>query len=611
MARVKIDIRKQYREQLKMFLSMSNVVRAKIRAMFKKFGKRAERLYLNTGNVNSDLYNDFSSEIYKILTQSARRVITNADLMLTRTRMTKGKEDIDPVFLEYTTSQTAQNVVAISETTRKQIQKEINTGLKTGLSNQQISKNIRNSTAFSAVRATRIARTETHTAMNFGNQKLAGRLGLNRPVKEWVSAMDERTRTWHVSMNGTQVDIKDKFTVPTPVSGGAFVDREMMYAGDPNGGATNVINCRCFVIYHDADDVVDRPTRTTTPILEEREPVIPVPEKQPDVDAINPTSLAKPISGSALTIESGKKIRKELAQRIKQNNSDPRYKIFRDDPSGRKVNKGAGKVTSTLSKYSDRELTELKVIMDELDELADFYNIPRIAGIGGVSTSSHTASMGFGVLNLNSKYYDAGSSNSFLFGWTPSSRQVISKEWLDNNRNSKFAKYKIGESDFSRRTSVRSSRQVNYHGVNDYTVDDDMFQRLQATDNEKALQDLSLAQKRAVAYHEFAHHIHNSFNVGTKTVKRFSKDLSEMVETQIADRQLLGKINREVSNWRRTVELDYAKRGKSILFPSTYSSTNGAEWFAENFSAYQMGFSDVVSPYFTSFFEKEVLSQIR
>mgnify|MGYP003112420361 FL=1 len=265
-------------------------------------------------------------------------------------------------------------------------------------------------------------------------------------------------------------------------------------------------------------------------------------------------------------------------------------------------------MTGTLSKYSDRELTELKVIMDELDELADFYNIPRIAGIGGVSSAG--ASMGFGVLNLNSKYYDAGSSNSFLFGWTPSSRQAISKEWLDNHKNPKFAKYKIGESDYKRRTSVRSSRQVNYHGVNDYTVDDDMFQRLQATDNEKALQDLSLAQKRAVAYHEFAHHIHNSFNVGTKTVKRFNKDLTEMVETQIADRQLLGKINREVSNWRRTVELDYAKRGKSILFPSTYSSTNGAEWFAENFSAYQMGFKDVVSPYFVSFFEKEVLSKI-
>ena len=289
MARVKIDIKKQYREQLKTFLSMSNVVRAKIRAMFKKFGKRAERLYLNTGNVNSDLYNDFSSEIYKILTQSARRVITNADLMLTRSRMTKGKEDIDPVFLEYTTSQTAQNVVGISETTRKQIQKEINTGLKTGLSNQQISKNIRNSTAFSAVRATRIARTETHTAMNFGNQKLAGRLGLNRPVKEWVSAMDDRTRTWHMNMNGKKpISIDDKFIVSTPVSGGAFVDREMMYAGDPNGGATNVINCRCFVIYHDADDVVDRPTISKLPIIDET-------TTTPSAEQIEPTDFGSTI----------------------------------------------------------------------------------------------------------------------------------------------------------------------------------------------------------------------------------------------------------------------------------------------------------------------------
>jgi len=31
----------------------------------------------------------------------------------------------------------------------------------------------------------------------------------------------------------------------------------MSYAGDPKGGAVNVCNCRCVVIYVDARDSVD------------------------------------------------------------------------------------------------------------------------------------------------------------------------------------------------------------------------------------------------------------------------------------------------------------------------------------------------------------------
>ena len=31
----------------------------------------------------------------------------------------------------------------------------------------------------------------------------------------------------------------------------------MSYAGDPKGGAANVINCRCVVVYTDASDSVE------------------------------------------------------------------------------------------------------------------------------------------------------------------------------------------------------------------------------------------------------------------------------------------------------------------------------------------------------------------
>ena len=93
--------------------------------------------------------------------------------------------------------------------------------------------------------------------MSYGNQEIAKRLGLQKPQKEWVSAMDDRTRDWHRQTNGQRVGIDDAFTVLTPIKGGGVVHKEMQYTGDPEGGASNVINCRCFVIYYDEDDIVE------------------------------------------------------------------------------------------------------------------------------------------------------------------------------------------------------------------------------------------------------------------------------------------------------------------------------------------------------------------
>ena len=43
----------------------------------------------------------------------------------------------------------------------------------------------------------------------------------------------------------------------TPIAGGGVVEKELQFAGDPNGGASNTINCRCFVLYYDEGDIVE------------------------------------------------------------------------------------------------------------------------------------------------------------------------------------------------------------------------------------------------------------------------------------------------------------------------------------------------------------------
>ena len=56
--------------------------------------------------------------------------------------------------------------------------------------------------------------------------------------KRWISALDKRTRDPHSNVNGKKADQDDAFVV-----GG----EKLMYPGDPNGAAGNVINCRCTV----------------------------------------------------------------------------------------------------------------------------------------------------------------------------------------------------------------------------------------------------------------------------------------------------------------------------------------------------------------------------
>jgi|TARA_A100000172_G_C3038236_1_gene109384 uncharacterized protein with gpF-like domain len=258
MSKVRINKRKEYREQLRMFISMSNALRRRIRQLFKDYSELAENLYNDIGEIPQEYYDDFYNDTLNILNRNARDTIISVGNRQHRLRLTKQEEnEIDPIIVRYVATATAQNVRNITETTRKKIQADISLGLETGLSTDQIAKNIRKSTAFAPTRATLIARTESHQAMNYGNQEIAKRLGLTRPLKEWVSAMDERARSWHKNTDGQRVEIDKPFKILTPTAGGGVAEKELQYAGDPQGGATNVINCRCFVIYYDEGDIVE------------------------------------------------------------------------------------------------------------------------------------------------------------------------------------------------------------------------------------------------------------------------------------------------------------------------------------------------------------------
>ena len=257
--KIRINLRKDYREQLRLYLNLSKSLNAKIKKLFKKTARQAEKEYIEFGDMYYFFLEDFGDSLYKILANHYRAVITASAKRLIKQREKKQDEDedIDTIVALYIAETTATKVTEVSETTKKSIRKSIKKGISEGLSIPQIAKLIRQDNAFKPYRATMIARTETHSAMNYANFEISGKLGLNRPVKEWNSALDDRTRAWHRNMNGTVVKRDDVFKVLTPIAGGGFVEKRMNFTGDyQNGGALNVINCRCFTLYYDSEDEI-------------------------------------------------------------------------------------------------------------------------------------------------------------------------------------------------------------------------------------------------------------------------------------------------------------------------------------------------------------------
>lgn len=256
MAKIRIDRRKEYREQLRLLLSLSRPLINQINSFNDKFKKRYSRVYRESGFITRESDTKYFADLFKILSSHVERVSEAMIDRMKKSRLLQKQENLPDWVNTYINEQTAQDVALITDTTRRQIATAIEFGLSEGATVFAISKIIEDSTAFSPQRAKLIARTETHSAMNYASYQTARELSLVRPVKEWISALDDRTRDWHGQANGQLRLVEDSFTIFTPQKGGASVPVAMRFPGDTLGGPANVVNCRCFAIYYDEEDVV-------------------------------------------------------------------------------------------------------------------------------------------------------------------------------------------------------------------------------------------------------------------------------------------------------------------------------------------------------------------
>ena len=211
--------------------------------------------------LSEDLLNDHTKNLKQIFSKHHSRTIRifagdtarNLPSAKSYQQYEKKRDLFSLLLLEWVNEQGAQRVKDVAQTTYEDLRKVLLAGLESEEPAQSIVKKLLGVRSFSAYRSATIARTETHNAAMFASKRsaqvIADDVGLVIQ-KRWIPALDERTRFSHARMRQHEaVDIDGKFKVGRPDGGYDQMDRP----GDPSGSAGNVINCRCVLVYEEAE----------------------------------------------------------------------------------------------------------------------------------------------------------------------------------------------------------------------------------------------------------------------------------------------------------------------------------------------------------------------
>lgn len=244
--------RREAIRQDRMRLLIERALAPRLARELRRAGKAAARMYKMTNLLEGALIATDSHEerLSKILKPAYKRALTQMGIHVLK-ELPKGwwpaetkdaSNTIDELIAQWIERNSAQRAGEISSTTRDIISRIVLRGTGEGLTGPEIAKEIRvNSIAISPARARTIARTETHSASQAASLEIVSDTDLADDLKkEWVSVEDERVRPDHNEANGQKRPLDEPFSV-----GGT----SLMFPGDPNGTPSQIINCRCAMVY--------------------------------------------------------------------------------------------------------------------------------------------------------------------------------------------------------------------------------------------------------------------------------------------------------------------------------------------------------------------------
>ena len=122
----------------------------------------------------------------------------------------------------------------------KHINSEVLQGILQGENITKIADRLQHVTDMNEKSAVRNARTMVTGAENKGRQDSFEKAAEDGVImtRRWVATHDERTRAWHLDLDGVEVGLDEPWS-------NEYGD--IMYPGDPNADPANVYNCRCSI----------------------------------------------------------------------------------------------------------------------------------------------------------------------------------------------------------------------------------------------------------------------------------------------------------------------------------------------------------------------------
>lgn len=318
----------------------------------------------------------------------------------------------------------------------------------------------------------------------------------------------------------------------------------------------------------------------------------PIPQRDVTAVAINPA-----ITAETIQVVSRKEAQKALTEQFAIGALAPAYAV-----ESRIVYRGikaADIGKSNLSTaFSDEAMSMLLAVKPELDDMAARFNVPPLRGFK--TSVASVGSMGDGIMTLHPEYFSSYAAN---VGAKASASRIADLEaknialreqlgvyskrlteindelknvarnseawaelWIDKGNVIKDYNKLAGEINKNVKTLQLSKR--NDVPASTWKPGDDPAQRPHGVEYYMSN---GVDRARAVLYHEFAHHVHQTY---AKTAPRSAG---------------LPPIERRLNQiWASK------SKAQKDLQASKYSTTNDREWFAENFALYMMGKRDLV-----------------
>ena len=281
--------------------------------------------------------------------------------------------------------------------------------------------------------------------------------------------------------------------------------------------------------------------------------------KKSTTKVLNKTSVSNPIMEKDIKVIPLEQARENIDRSVQKAKLDKRYPLDENGLPKARFRESSLDIESIgrvkLDNITDEMATKISIVFDELNELADKYNIPRLRGIRASRRGAYM-SMGDGVLNINTKVL----SNSLRPGTKGIEKTLFYRNIVNKSKvtAAQYQGWKYGDKtiDFGKVKGKKYDRPF---------VADEYIEN-----------STELDLVRNTMYHEFGHHVHQMKYVNNDSGYGVSYGWLPKVEEKI---QRLSRFER--------------------IFPTTYSKTNPKEWFAENFSMYtQKVRTDLVDPKF-------------